>query len=154
SADERDQVFQWIRSGATEAGFSKIQPILAQKCGVCHSPQSGMPIPPLTSFQEVKKLTATDTGLSLLALSRVSHIHLFGISIIFLLTGAIFSLSETQVWFRVCALVAPYLAILMDIGSWWATKYASPVFAYIVIVGGAFMGLSMACQILVSLWEM
>jgi hypothetical protein len=28
------------------------------------------------------------------------------------------------------------------------------VFAYIVLIGGAFMGLAMACQILVSLWDM
>jgi hypothetical protein len=72
----------------------------------------------------------------------------------FLLTGAIFSLSVTPVWFRVIVLVVPYLAIIMDIGSWWATKYYDPVFAYIVLIGGAFMGLAMACQILVSLWDM
>jgi hypothetical protein len=42
----------------------------------------------------------------------------------------------------------------MDIGSWWATKYFDPVFAYIVLMGGALMGLSMACQILIPLWEM
>jgi hypothetical protein len=42
----------------------------------------------------------------------------------------------------------------MDIGSWWATKYYDPLFAYIVIIGGAFMGLALACQILISLWDM
>ena len=84
----------------------------------------------------------------------MSHVHLFGISIIFLLTGAIFSLSETPTWFRVVVLIAPYLAIVMDIGSWWVTKYYSRVFAYVVLLGGAFMGLSLACQILLSLWEM
>jgi hypothetical protein len=79
-------------------------------------------------------------------LAKVSHIHLFGISMMFLLTGAIFSLSVTPIWFRVTVLVIPYLAIIMDIGSWWATKYYDPVFAYIVLIGGAFMGLAMACQ--------
>jgi hypothetical protein len=113
-----------------------------------------MPILPLTSFEDVQKITTPDTGLSLLQLTKVSHIHLFGISIMFVLTGAIFSLSVTPVWFRVTVLVVPYLAIIMDIGSWWATKYYDPVFAYIVLIGGAFMGLAMACQILVSLWDM
>jgi hypothetical protein len=152
--EERDQVFQWIRAGATADGYAKIEPILTQKCGICHSAQSGLPISPLTSFQDVQKVTSTDTGLSLLQLARVSHIHLFGISIMFVLTGAIFSLSVTPVWFRVAVIVIPYLAIIMDIGSWWATKYYDPVFAYIVLIGGAFMGLAMACQILVSLWDM
>jgi hypothetical protein len=154
TAEERDQVFQWIRGGATADGYAKIEPILTQKCGICHSAQSGMPISPLTSFQDVQKVTSTDTGLSLLQLARVSHVHLLGISIIFVLTGAIFSLSVTPVWFRVAVIVIPYLAIIMDIGSWWATKYYDPVFAYIVLIGGAFMGLAMACQILVSLWDM
>jgi len=154
TAEERDQVFQWIRAGATADGYAKIEPILTQKCGICHSAQSGLPISPLTSFDGVQKVTKTDTGLSLLQLARVSHIHLFGISMMFLLTGAIFSLSVTPVWFRVAVLVVPYLAIIMDIGSWWATKYYDPVFAYIVLVGGAFMGLAMACQIFVSLWDM
>jgi hypothetical protein len=102
----------------------------------------------------VQKVTKVDTGLSLLALARVSHIHLFGISVLFILTGAIFSLSETPIWFRVTVLVVPYLAIVMDIGSWWATKYYNPIFAYIVLFGGAVMGLAMACQILIALWEM
>jgi hypothetical protein len=154
TGEERDQVIQWIRAGATAEGYTKIEPILTQKCGTCHSAQSGLPIPPLTSYADVQKVTKVDTGLSLLQLARVSHIHLFGISIIFVLTGAIFSLSETPVWFRVSVLIIPYLAIIMDIGSWWATKYYDPVFAYVVIVGGAFMGLAMACQILVSLWDM
>jgi hypothetical protein len=154
TAAERDQVFQWIRAGATRDDYAKIEPLIQQKCAPCHSAQSGMPIPPLTSFEDAQKVTTIDTGESLLQLARVSHIHLFGISIIFLLTGAIFSLSVTPVWFRVSALVAPYLAIVMDIGSWWATKYYDPVFAYIVILGGALMGLALACQIFVSLWDM
>jgi hypothetical protein len=154
TAEERDQVFQWIRAGATADGYTKIEPFLTQKCGICHSARSGLPISPLTSFADVQKVTKTDTGLSLLQLARVSHIHLFGISIMFVLTGTIFSLSVTPVWFRVAVLVVPYLAIIMDIGSWWATKYYDPVFAYIVLIGGAFMGLAMACQIFVSLWDM
>jgi hypothetical protein len=151
---ERDQVLQWVHAGASRDGYAKIAPILTQKCATCHNAQSGLPISPLTSFEEVQKVTQIDTGLSLLQLTRVSHVHLFGISIIFLLTGAIFSLSETPTWFRVVVLIAPYLAIVMDIGSWWVTKYYSPVFAYVVLLGGAFMGLSLACQILLSLWEM
>ena len=151
---ERDQVLQWVHAGASRDGYAKIAPILTQKCATCHNAQSGLPISPLSRFEEVQKVTQIDTGLSLLQLTRVSHVHLFGISIIFLLTGAIFSLSETPTWFRVVVLIAPYLAIVMDIGSWWVTKYYSPVFAYVVLLGGAFMGLSLACQILLSLWEM
>src|SRR6516162_1435168 len=61
--------------------------------------------------------------------TRVAHPSV-RISMMFVLTGAIFSLSATPIWFRVTVLVIPYLAIIMDIGSWWATKYYDPVFAY------------------------
>lgn len=154
SAEDRSLVLQWIQSGAKADNYQTVQPILAKSCAVCHSAQSPVRVAPLTSYEEVEKFTKLDSGPSLLQLARVSHIHLFGISIIFFLTGAIFSLSETPIWFRVVVLVAPYVAIVMDIGSWWATKYYDPVFGYVVLVGGAFMGLAMACQILVSLWDM
>ena len=72
---------------------------------------------------------------------------------IFLLTGAIFSLSATPSWLRVSLVSIPYLAIFADIGSWWVTRY-EPVFAYVVVIGGAIMGAALAGQILISLWDM
>jgi hypothetical protein len=154
SAEDRNLILQWIHAGARADGYPKVEPVFAKSCALCHSAQSGLPISSLTSFEDLEKVAKTDTGPSLLQLARVSHIHLFGISILFLLTGAIFALSETPNWFRIGVVVAPYVAIVMDIGSWWATKYYDPAFAYVVLVGGAFMGVAMACQILVSLWDM
>jgi hypothetical protein len=150
---DRDRVMHWVHDGAMEAGYATIKPIFDKNCVSCHSPSSGLQIPALTDFQDVQKVTQIDAGPSIAQLARVSHIHLFGISIIFLLTGAIFSLSETPVWLRVTVVAVPYLAILTDIGSWWLTKF-DPVFGVVVVVGGAIMGVSMAGQILISLWEM
>jgi hypothetical protein len=154
SAQDRRRVFQWIDRGARAVDYPSVAPIFATNCVGCHNPQSGLQIPPLTSFEDVDKIVRRDPGPGVAQLARVSHIHLFGISIIFLLTGAIFSLSETPVWLRVSLVVLPYVTIVMDIGSWWATKYLDPTFAYIVIAGGALMGLALAAQILLSLWEM
>ena len=75
------------------------------------------------------------------------------IPFIFLLTGGIFALSEVSVRPRVAILILPYVAIWADIGSWWMTKYL-PIFSWVVLVGGGIMGLMLAAQILVSLWEM
>jgi hypothetical protein len=150
---DRDRVLHWVHDGAPEAGYATVKAIFDKNCVSCHSPGSGLQIPALTDFQDVRKVTEVDAGPSIAQLARVSHIHLFGISIIFLLTGAIFSLSETPVWLRVILVAFPYLAILADIGSWWLTKF-DPVFGVVVVVGGAIMGLSMAGQILISLWEM
>jgi phage terminase large subunit GpA-like protein len=49
----------------------------------------------------------------------------------------------------------PMLAVQPTIELAWFTKYLDPAFfAYVVIAGGACMGLALAAQILISLWEM
>jgi hypothetical protein len=151
--DDRARVLRWIQSGASKKGYEAIKPILDGNCVSCHNSQFGPPVAPLTNYQEIQKFLETDTGPSIAQLARVSHIHLFGISIMFLLTGAIFALSETPAWLRILLVTIPYLAILADIGGWWVTKY-DPLFAAIVVAGGAMMGLALAGQILISLWEM
>jgi hypothetical protein len=153
SPEDRDRVLRWVRNGALESDYGTVKSIFEKDCVACHNPSSGLQIPSLVSFQDVQKLTQVDTGESILQLARVSHIHLFAISIIFVLTGAIFSLSETPVWLRVSLVVIPYLAILADIGAWWITKFI-PVFGFVVVIGGAVWGLALAGQILISLWEM
>ncbi len=150
---ERAEVIAWIRDGAAATAYEKVQPLFAKNCLSCHSKDSGYLIPPLTSYEEVVRLAEVDLGQSMRALARVSHVHLFGMSFIFLLTGLIFALSEINERLRLVLVALPFVAIWLDIGSWWLTKY-QPVFAYTVIIGGALMGLALAVQILVSLWEM
>ena len=150
---DKQQIAQWVQGGATAGDFEKVKPIFEKNCIACHNPKSGLPVPPLTTFDEVRKVTEVDTGPSFGQLARVSHVHLFGISIIFLLTGGIFALSEISGTLRLAIIGMPYLAIWADIGSWWITKY-QPLFAYVVLIGGGLMGLALAAQILISLWEM
>jgi len=150
---QKKEVFDWIRNGATESGFAAVQPIFLDTCAKCHSKESGMSIPPLTTYEEVTAYTQVDMGESFRSLVRVSHIHLFGMSFIFLLTGGIFVLSEVKLWWRALLVAIPFASIWMDIGSWWFTKL-QPVFAYTVIIGGGLMGLALASQIFLSLYEM
>ena len=152
-AMDRDHVIAWIHNGATAGDYDQVKPIFDKHCVACHHPNAAMMIPSLASYDDIRKVAVTDTGPTIVQLARVSHIHLFGISIIFLLTGTIFALSDTAVWLRVSLVVIPYLAIVADIGSWWLTKF-EPVFAWVVIIGGGFMGLALAGQILISLWQM
>jgi len=150
---EKQQIVQWLRNGAPESEFSTIQPILIHSCIGCHSPESGLQIPPFTSYAQVSPYTSIDVGESIKSLVRVSHIHLFGMSFIFLLTGLVFALSQTSHMFRSVLIAIPFLAIWIDIASWWLTKY-EPAFAYTVIIGGLLMGLALAGQIAVSFYEM
>ncbi len=153
SPEDRAKVIDWLRNGAAKEGFAAVGPIFDKDCTVCHSAKSGLPIPPLTGFEEVSKVARVDTGPSLSDLARVSHIHLFGISLIFALTGAIFALSRVPRNWKTLIIALPYLSIWADIGSWWITKY-QPLFAYIVLSGGGLMGVSLAAQLLIPLWQM
>jgi hypothetical protein len=150
---QKKQLVQWIRQGAGEADFVKVQPILTQACAECHSASSGTGLPSLTSYTEVVRYTEVDLGQSIKSLVRVSHIHLFGMSFIFMLTSLIFVFSKIPASVRTILVAIPFLAIWLDIGSWWFTKH-DPVFAYIVIGGGMLMGLSLALQIGISLYDM
>lgn len=150
---DKKQISDWIRAGAAKERYGDVKLIFDKFCVGCHNVNSGLPVPPLTTFEEVTVLAEVDTGESIAQLARVSHVHLFGISIIFLLTGAIFSLSEMSSLWRTTIISLPFLTIWVDIGAWWITKF-SPVFAWVVLFGGALMGLALGIQIFISLWEM
>ena len=150
---ERAEIIRWIHDGAKEEMFVKVQPIFLNHCAPCHSSGSGLSIAPLTTYAEVSSYVDIDLGQSIKSLARVSHIHLFGMSFIFLLTGMIFAFSEIHKLLRLIILALPFLAIWTDIFSWWFTKY-QPIFAYTVIIGGALMGIALAAQIFIPLYEM
>ena len=121
SAEERSRIFQWMDKGALEDDFASVEPIFSAICSDCHSPEKGLPIPPLTNYAEVARVVRKDPGPSISQLARVSHIHLFGISIIFLLTGAIFSLSDTPIWLRSASWSFP-----MSPSSWTSAHGGPP----------------------------
>jgi hypothetical protein len=126
---------------------------MSENCVACHSEDSGMGLPSLINYEEVMKLTHSDTGASIQSLVRVSHIHLFGIAFILFFVGRIFILCEMAPMIKRVMVVVPFLAILLDILSWYATKII-PGFSYVVIASGGLMGLSLAGQILISIYQM
>jgi len=152
--EQKQTIAEWIESGADRAAFdSKIAPIMNDNCIGCHSSEADMGLPPLTSYEEVMQLTHQDTGASIESLVRVSHIHLFGIAFILFFVGRIFILCEMSVTLKRITVAVPFLAIMLDIFSWYLTK-AIPGFAYVVVIAGALMGISLTIQILVSLYQM
>ncbi|MEW5707475.1 hypothetical protein [Pelomicrobium sp. G1] len=151
--EERHHVVAWLKSGATEKGFKEnVWPILQKNCIACHSPRSGLKVPDLSSFDGVRQVAAVDTGESLGTLVKLSHIHLFGISLLLLGVGMIFRRASLPDWLRGTLMLLPFAAMLADIGSWFLAKW-DPVYAYTVVIGGALLGLALAAQILISLFQ-
>lgn len=150
---DKEVILKWIHDGADEPAYqTDIAPILNRDCITCHDPRVNPSLPDLTHYHGVSEV-AHSGGASLPLLVRVSHIHLFGIAFILYFIGRVFLLCDINVYVKRVAVVIPFAAMLMDILSWFITK-SVPIFAYVVVVSGALMGLSMGVQILLSIYQM
>jgi mono/diheme cytochrome c family protein len=151
---DRHHVVAWLRAGAAEADYAtRIRPIFAKTCLQCHSPASGLKIPDLSTYSGVRAVANVDTGVSLLSLVRLSHIHLFGIGLVLLAVGFIFRLAELPEGLKATLLAVPFASVLADILAWFLTKW-DPFYAYTVVGAGALLGLALALQILIALYQL
>ena len=151
--EARLDIVKWVRAGAPEAGWEpRLKDIFGQHCVMCHSTTPNLA--DFTKYEEVKKLAKTSEGASIQTLTRVSHIHLFGISFIFFFVGFIFSFAVgIPKWLKVTVIAFPFAFLIVDVISWWATKWI-PGFAWFTIIGG--FGYSAASTIMwfVSMYQM
>lgn len=155
SEQERFILMQWDRDGAELDDYksSGVERIIETRCVMCHNDKASG-IPDFTKFEQLKALTTQDTGTTFESLTRVSHIHLFGISFIFMFVGIIFSFAETpSVLYKCIAIGMPYAFLIADIMSWWLTKI-HPMFAWLVIFAGMGMGVSFMFMWVTSNLEM
>jgi hypothetical protein len=126
---------------------------LDKRCMLCHD-GSNPHLPNLKGYDNLHKMAAVDTGASLSTLVRVSHIHLFGLTFIFFIVGLIFSHAFVRpVWFKCAVVGLPFVAIFVDVSSWYLTKLF-PLFAWAVLFGGALMGLCFAYMWVISMYQM
>ncbi len=153
-ANENLTVVEWVRAGTSQKEYdAKIKTIFDNRCITCHNDRNPH-LPSLESYDKVKLTAEEDTGMDLFTLVRVSHIHLFGLTFIFFLVGIIFIHAYMRhEWQKITIVAVPFVAITLDIASWYLTKY-NDAFAWLVIGSGALMGLSFALQCFISLYQM
>ena len=136
-------LIKWVRNDAPEAEWKTVGPLLEQNCGKCHDAESGLP--EVTKLDVAKSLAAVDHGASIGSLTRVSHIHLFGISFIFLFVGLIFAMAEFDQFWKIILITTPFAFLVLDVASWWLTKFW-PGFAWFTMIGG--LGYSLAALVM------
>ncbi len=154
SEEDLNQVIAWLKGGADEKGYDKtVHPIIEQKCARCHGAKSGMGLPDLTSYAGIKSVAKVDTGMSIQTLVKLSHIHLFGIGLVTFVLGFVFTFTTLPSWLKNLVIVAPFAAVVLDIATWFLTKW-DPTFAYTVLVAGSIMGASWGIQIFTSFYHL
>jgi len=80
-------------------------------------------------------------------LLRWTHIHLFGINMIFIFTGAVTLFLDIPGRTRTWLVALPFIGVLVDIGAMWLKTYVSPIFFWLHMPGG---GLFMTVYMVVS----
>jgi hypothetical protein len=149
---DKDVILKWIKAGADEAGYDqKIAPILNRDCVTCHSADAS-PLPDLSNYAGVSEV-AHAGGATVPNLIRISHIHLFGITFILFFVGKLFILCDINIYVKRIAVIIPFLAMFIDVLSWFITRHV-PAFAYVVVISGALMGISIGMQLLISIYQM
>ena len=151
--EARIDIIKWVRNGSPEAEWEPhFKGVFNEHCVPCHSTVPN--IPDFTKYEEVKKVAKIDEGASIQTLTRVSHIHLFGISFIFFFMGFIFSFAVgVPRWLKILAIAFPFGFLIVDVLSWWLTKW-NPNFAWFTIIGG--FGYSVASTVMwfISMYQM
>lgn len=153
-ADEIAPIIGWVNAGAERATYeAQIRPTFEKRCMSCHD-GANPHLANLSTYENLRKVTERDTGTGIFTLVRVSHIHLFGLTMVFFILGTIFSHAHLRpVWFKSLVMALPFASLVLDIGSWYFTKLYHP-FAWVVIGGGMLMGLSFAFMWAVSLYQL
>jgi len=152
--DELNSLVSWVQDGSERGRYEKlIRPVFEARCMACHD-GSNPHLPNLNGYDNVRKVTERDTGTGIFTLVRVSHIHFFGLTFVFFLMGIIFSHAYVRpVWFKSTVIALPFVAVTLDISSWYFTKLYHP-FAWVVMIGGGLMGLSFAYMWVISMVQL
>lgn len=146
-------MLKWVDQGAPASEWeSQIKPHVDTYCAPCHANMPGLAN--ISDKAVMDEMTKQDEGVSFSTLTRVSHIHLFGIAFIFFFVGWIFTYaSGFSNKMKAILIFAPFAFLILDIASWWLTKL-TPGFAWLVIIGGFGYSVASTVMIFTSLYQM
>ena len=71
-----------------------------------------------------------------------THIHLFGMNMIFIFMGAITIFLNISVRARTWLVILPFVGVLIDIAAMWLKGYFSPAFFWLHIPGGGLFAIA------------
>ena len=85
---------------------------------------------------------------------KFTHIHIFGMSAIFILMGILVLFLDVSQKIRIRLIVLPFIGIIIDLASVWLKLFVDPVFFWMHIPGGALFGTVFVVDAVLILWQM
>jgi hypothetical protein len=85
---------------------------------------------------------------------RWTHIHLFGINMIFIFIGMVTACLDLSSRARTWLIALPFIGVLIDIASMWLKGYVSPHFFWLHLPGGGLFGMVFVFVFIRALYEM
>jgi hypothetical protein len=83
-----------------------------------------------------------------------THIHLFGMNMIFIFMGVITIFLNISTKTRTWLVILPFIGVLVDIAAVWLKGYISPAFFWLHIPGGGLFGIVFVIISTRAFWEM
>ena len=166
-----ERVVAWNDSGALEPVYwdpklkdkdknpNSISRVLSNHgCFDCHSADATMKgnkkDSPLDTFAGISKFTKPDTGMSVNRLLMLSHVHLLGMGMMFLLSGAAVAATLWPTWVRCTLIVGGLSSVLIDIFGWWGVKWFGAPLAPVVMAGGMLMAACFGGSVLAAMYDL
>jgi hypothetical protein len=85
---------------------------------------------------------------------KFTHIHIFGMSAIFILMGMIVLFLDLSIKARVWLIVLPFIGVIIDLASVWLKLFVHPAFFWLHIPGGTLFGVVFAIDTVIMLRQM
>lgn len=157
--EDIDLVNEWIENGALkeDSNYETVANIVKLDCANCHSKTSTMskaiPSMPLETYEEI--VSHTEAGYSWSKMSKQAHIHMFGIAMFLVIVTFVFAYSTYNETIKSALIIGSFTGALLDIFSWWFSKYYSGLVYLIYGMGGLMVGsiLLMSVLIILNIWK-
>lgn len=85
---------------------------------------------------------------------EISHPHLLGMPMMFLLLCVILMFTSANESLKKGIVFLSFAAIILDVGSFWLTRYVAPQFAILMFLAGLLMGVCFLLLFIIPFWEM
>lgn len=85
---------------------------------------------------------------------KFTHIHIFGMSAIFILMGTMVIFLDLGIKARCWLIVLPFVGVMIDLASVWLKLFVHPAFFWLHIPGGSLFGVVFLIDAVLILWQM